>query len=524
MVGLVASASVVVQAVLLATVIARALQDHAGVGSLAPWLAGLAGAFGVRALSGWVGEAAAQRTSVLVTATLRRQLLRHVLDLGPSWLAGERAGELSLTATRGTAALDVYFGRYLPQAVLAVLAPMGILAWVGWEDWVSLLVLLGVAALVPMAMVVFGRRSAQQTQRQWKRLTSLSARFLELVQGLPTLRAFGRSAQGRREVEEATEGLRLATMQTLRVAFLSALALEFLSGIGVGLVAMVLGLRLLDGSVPLATALAVLLVSPELFLPMRRAGAEFHASNEGKAAAARILDVLDTPAVAQEGTRMIEVAHPDVAVEGVRVAFGGRAGPVLEGFDLHVGAGEHVALVGPSGSGKSTVLALLLGFVQPSAGSVRLGGVALGDARMDSWRQVFAWVPQRPHLFDGSIAENVALGKADAAIEDVWGAVELAGLAEFVKELPHGLDTRLGAGGLTVSSGERTRLAIARAVLRDAPVVLLDEPAAHLDATTEGWLGDALAPWFEGRTVVVAAHRPQLVGRIDRTVAIGGPA
>ncbi|MGH9082989.1 MAG: ABC transporter transmembrane domain-containing protein, partial [Acidimicrobiales bacterium] len=253
-VGLVATASVVAQAVLLATVVERSVLHRVPVAAVAPELAGLAVAFVVRAACSWAAEAAAQRTSATVTSVLRRQMLRHALGLGPAWLAGERAGELSLAATRGTAALDAYFGRYLPQAVLAGLAPVGILAWVAWEDWVSALVLVGLVALVPVAMVFFGRESAARTRQQWRRMSSLSARFLELVRGLPTLRAFGQERHGRRQVAEATEGLRQTTMGTLRVAFLSALALEFLAGIGTGLVAMVLGLRLLGGSVSLYKA------------------------------------------------------------------------------------------------------------------------------------------------------------------------------------------------------------------------------------------------------------------------------
>ncbi|MGH9093233.1 MAG: ABC transporter transmembrane domain-containing protein, partial [Acidimicrobiales bacterium] len=308
-VGLCGTAAVVAQAVLLATVVERTLFHGATLGAVAPLLAGMAGAFVARAACAWAGEAAAHRTSAAVTSTLRRQLLHRALALGPVWIAGERAGELSLTATRGTAALDVYFGRYLPQAVLAGLAPLALLAWVGWEDWVSLLVLAGLVALVPVAMVVLGRRAAAQTRRQWRQLSSLSARFLELVQGLPTLRAYGRAGQGRREVAGATEGLRRTTMGTLRVAFLSALAMEFLAGIGTGLVAMVLGLRLLGGTVTLSTALAVLLVSPEVFLPLRRAGAEFHASTEGQAAAARIMDLLEAePPAAVAGTGPADAA------------------------------------------------------------------------------------------------------------------------------------------------------------------------------------------------------------------------
>ena len=267
-VGLLATLCVVAQAVLLGSVVAAGVLHGADLGTLSPRLVGLGAAFVGRGLCMWAGDAAAQRTSATITSGLRRQLLRHALALGPSWLAGERTGELSVAATRGTAALETYFGRYLPQAVLAALAPAAILAWVAWEDWASLLILLGVAALVPVALVFFGRESSVRTQRQWRRLTSLSARFLELVRGLPTLRAFGREAQGRREVAEATESLRQTTMGTLRVAFLSALSLEFLAGIGTGLVAMVLGLRLLGGQVSLYSALAVLLVCmvPLVFL------------------------------------------------------------------------------------------------------------------------------------------------------------------------------------------------------------------------------------------------------------------
>jgi thiol reductant ABC exporter CydD subunit len=559
--GLVSTACVVAQAVLLATVIERSVLHRVSLGSVTPLLVGLVVAFVVRAAAGWVGEAAAQRCGATVTSVLRGQLLRHALDLGPGWLAGERAGELSLSATRGTAALDVYFGRYLPQAILAGLAPIGILAWVAWTDWVSLLVLLGIVALVPVTMILFGRRAAVETQRQWRRLSSLSARFLELIRGLPTLRAFDRAAQGRREVAAATEGLRQTTMATLRVAFLSALAMEFLAGIGTGLVAMVLGLRLLGGTVSLYTALAVLLVSPEVFLPLRRAGAEFHASAEGRAAAERILDLLDQPAgpaggavgesvpaesaggAAADGRATVgDTATPGrrpdragrrtpvpgrpfpVRLDGVDITFSGRTRPTLDRFDLTIDEGEHIALVGPSGVGKSTVLAVLLGFLTPETGAVRIGGVDLADIDLAAWRRHIAWVPQRPHLFGGTLAENLRLGDPDATPERLDRVLEATGLAELAGALPAGLATRVGEGGITLSAGERQRVAVARAALRDAPLVLLDEPVAHLDLTTEAWLRQALDPWLDGRTVLVAAHRPELVARIDRTATLAGDA
>ncbi len=544
-VGLASTASVVAQAILLASVVSSVVLHGATLGAVTPRLAGLAAAFVARALLGWAGEAAAQRTGAAVTSTLRRQLLRHALDLGPVWLGGERAGELSLAATRGTSALTTYFGRYLPQAVLAALAPIGILIWVGAEDWPSFLILLGLVALVPVAMVYFGRESAARTRLQWRRLSSLSARFLDMLRGLPTLRAFGREAHGRREVAEATDGLRQTTLSTLRVAFASALALEFLAGIGTGLVAMVLGLRLLGGHVSLYTAVAVLLVSPEVFLPLRRAGAEFHASAEGQAAADRILSVLDVETEPHEGredgrTESVE-APPDLDPGGraggslargrvalsahrVTVSFPGRATPALIDFSVEVRDGEHLALVGPSGSGKSTAIGLFLGFVRPTTGRVFVAGhdVVLAEAAL--WRHLLAWVPQRPHLLHGSIEDNLRIADPDASEARLTRAIELVGLSHTVQGLPKGLATMVGEGGVSLSAGERQRLALARAVVRDAPIVLLDEPVAHLDAHTEAALRDTLGPWLESRAVLVAAHRPELVARLDRVVRLGtGP-
>ncbi len=542
-VGLASTVCVVAQAVLLASVISAVLLHDASLGDVAPRLAGLAAAFVARASLSWAGEAAAQRTGTSVASALRRQLLRHALDLGPVWLGGERAGELSLAATRGTTALTAYFGRYLPQAVLAAIAPVGILAWVASQDWPSFLILFALAALVPVAMVYFGRESAARTRRQWRRLASLSARFLDMLRGLPTLRAFGREAHGRREVAEATDGLRRTTLSTLRVAFVSALALEFIAGIGTGLVAMVLGLRLLGGHVSLYTALAVLLVSPEVFLPLRRAAAEFHASTEGQAAADRILSVLDvegTPPPEQPGgagqnappphffgadpTPRAPGRHAVLRAEDVTVAFPGRGAPALKGLSLEVDRGEHVALVGPSGSGKSTTIGLFLGFVHPTVGRVVVGGDDLSTLDAAAWRRRLAWVPQRPHLLHGSIEDNLRIANPDATAAQLARAIAMAGLSHIVDGLPHGLATPVGEGGLSLSAGERQRIALARAVIRDAPVVLLDEPVAHLDAHTEAALRDTFGPWLESRTVLVAAHRPELVARLDRVVRLGTAA
>ncbi len=287
--------AIVAQAVALADVVNRSLLHHAPLGTVTPAIAVVGLAILVRAALHVAGDLFALSAADRVVATLRGRLLRHALALGPGWLAGERPGELSLTATRGLGSLHTYYARYLPQAAAAAAIPLLLLAWVGTRDWLSFVVVIALVLAVPVTMITFGREATRRSERQWRRLGSLAGRILYLIEGLPTLRAFGREAQGRREIEAATEGVRSATMRTLRVAFLSALSMDMLAGFGVGLVAMVLGLRLLWGELDLQTAMAVLLVAPEIFIPLRRAGAEFHASTEGQAAAARVLEVLHTP-------------------------------------------------------------------------------------------------------------------------------------------------------------------------------------------------------------------------------------
>jgi thiol reductant ABC exporter CydD subunit len=537
-IALVGTAALVVQAVLLGVVVQEVLIDHDRVGRTVPLLVGLAAAFAARALCAWAAEVAAHRTSSRVTSTLRRQLLERAVALGPAWLAGERTGELTTSVTQGIDALDAYFARYLPTAVLAALTPLVLLAWIAVDDWFSAVILLVTAAVIPLFMILLGLEATRSANRQWDRLSGLAATFYDLLQGLPTLRAFGRTEDGRYTLERANRELRDETMSTLKVAFLSSLALETLASVGTALVALFLGLRLLHGTLEVGTALAILVLAPEVYLPLRRAGAEFHASAEGRAAAARILDILDE-ADAQVGVEAVAGPHaddgtgglrpvrtlPDVAtstvgLHGVTVRFPGRALPVLDGIDLVLEPGEHVAVVGESGSGKSTLLSVLLGFTTPEAGAVRIGDVPLDRCPLREWRRHVAWVPQRPNLVRGSIGDNLRLGCPGATDADIARALECSGLADLVSRLGAGLDTPVGEGGLTLSAGERQRIAIGRAVLRDVPLVLLDEPTAHLDIGREDSLRTLLEPWLEGRTVLMAAHRAGLVGRVDRTVTL----
>ena len=521
---------VVVQAVALAYVVDRSLLHHVPVGDVTGALILVGIALVVRALLHAAGDLSALAAADRVVGRLRRDLVRHALDLGPAWLAGERVGELSLTVTRGLRSLHAYYARYLPQAAAAAVIPFLLLVWVATQDWLSFVVVIALVLAVPLTMIHFGREATQRAERQWRRLSSLAGRFLQLVEGLPTLRAFGRESQGRREVEAATDGVRSATMRTLRVAFLSALSMDMIAGFGVGFVAMVLGLRLLWGQLGLQTAMAVLLVVPEIFIPLRRAGAEFHASTEGQAAADRVLEVLGTsggssaPSVSTAAGPVHPAATAPPAgaillIDGLVVEYEHRDHPALAAFSMRVPPGSRVALTGPSGSGKSTVLAALLGFVEPSAGTMSWGERLAGD-HVAQWRGHFAWLPQRPHLFNTTLAENLRLGAPGASEDELRAVLDAVGLRDLVAGLPAGAETMVGHDGLTLSAGERQRVALARALLRPAPIVLLDEPTASLDAPTVARLAPAIEPWLEGRTVVVAAHEPVLLPRFDAVVTL----
>jgi thiol reductant ABC exporter CydD subunit len=522
---------VVIQATLLGRIIQHVVVGHGGMRQAEPLIAGLAGAFAGRALLAWLGELAAHRTSARVTSTLRRQLLVGAIARGPSWLAGERTGELTSAATQGVDALDSYFARYLPTAVLAGLAPVLLLAWIGWSDWTSLLILAITVSVIPIFMILLGLEAKRHAAEQWSQLSGLAATFYDLLQGMATLRSFGRTRDGRRTLVRANEEFRASTMNTLRVAFLSSLALEVLASVGTALVALFLGLRLLNGSVSLSTALAVLVLAPEVYLPLRRAGAEFHASAEGQAAAERILDILDedheptgTGGAAPYGAAGVvpNLASHSITLSDVYVRYPGRTTPTLDGASLVIAPGEHLAVTGESGSGKSTLLSLLLGFVAVQRGTFRIGGVDMDTLPTSEWRRQIAWVPQHPYLLRGSIADNLRVGNPGADTRLLLRACEQSGLSELIGRLPKGLETPVGEGGLTLSAGERQRIALGRAVLRDAPLVLLDEPTAHLDANLEASLRQSLSPWLEGRTVVMAAHRGGVLGRVDRTLTLIG--
>ncbi|MFI9778163.1 thiol reductant ABC exporter subunit CydD [Streptomyces sp. NPDC051956] len=512
--GGVGAALLVAQASLIAEIVVRAFKEHAH--DLTWPLLGLVAVALGRALVAWLTELVAHRSVARVKSTLRGRLLDHATALGPSYLTGRRTGELATLATRGVDALDDYFARYLPQLALAVVVPVVVLARILGADWRSAAIIAVTLPLIPLFMVLVGLATQDRMTRQWAGLSRLSHHFLDVVAGLPTLKVFNRAKAQARSIARITDDYRRATMRTLRIAFMSSLTLELLSTLSVALVAVAVGFRLVDGSLDLQTGLLVLVLAPEVYLPIRQVGALYHSSVEGLTAAGEIFEVLET-APPDSGADPAP-AGAEIRLSAVSVAYEGRSVAALREVSLTLTAGETVALTGPSGAGKSTLLAVLLGFVPPSAGAVLVDGRDLASFDPESWRRQIAWVPQHPHLVAGTVADNVRLARPEATDAQVRAALAAAHALDFAEP---GLV--LGEGGAGLSAGQRQRLALARAVLADRPLVLLDEPTANLDGESEAAVVEAVRSLATGRTVLLVAHRPALLAIADRRVHLGVP-
>jgi ATP-binding cassette, subfamily C, bacterial CydCD len=515
------AALLLVQAWLIATTISRVVLGHEDRWQVQTLVVLLAVAVLARAAVAWLGERMADRASAAAKSELRTALAEKIARLGPAAIDGHQPGSLVVLATRGIDALDSYFSRYLPQLFLAVIVPVAVVIVVLGADWISAVIIAVTVPLIPLFLSLVGAATAGRMRRQSRLLHQLAGHFLEMVAGLPTLKVFGRAKAQVAAVRDVTDQYRSATMATLNVAFLSSLILELLATVSVAMVAVSVGLRLLSGSLSLQTALFVLILAPEAYLPLRQLGTNHHASAEGIQAIEGVVAVLDRP-LAPTGSRR-DVPDPSrspMVIEDLEVCYPGRVLPALSGLHLSVAPEEVLALAGPSGCGKSTLLNVILGFAPPWTGTVRVGDVDLRQLDPDAWRTQVAWVPQRPHLFARSIAENVRLGRPDADDQVVERAIADAGLEEVVARLPDGPATMLGHGGAGLSAGERQRVALARAFVRDAPLLLLDEPTAGLDAHTEEEVLLAVRRLMRGRTVIVVAHRHSLLGQADRVIRL----
>ena len=557
---------VVAQAGLLAQLIASAVQHHAGPRQALPWLLALVPLLVLRFALVRASERVAFRAGAALRQQLRGELLAHIQRLGPLWLRGQQRGDLVNSLVNGIEALEAYFARYLPTAKVTALVPAAILLAVFPVDWISGTILLLTAPLIPLFMWLIGRGAEDMNQQQWLRLARLSARFLDTLQGLGTLRLLGASRREAAVVEQVSEEYREATMRVLRVAFLSSVVLEFLSTVSIAMVAVLIGFRLMWGQMHFLQGFFVLLLAPEYYAPLRALGGVYHLRMDAIGAAQRLQPVFElrpeAPAGGRAGDSMVgatgatgaEGAEGAAAAMGNLGSLGDEARPggaesaslarvpaaarapalrfedvhfayedgreALRGCSFEAAAGRVTALVGASGAGKSTVLALLLGLARAQRGRIEVDGGPLESFDQEAWLRGLALVPQRAHVFAASIADNLRLARPEAELESLRTAARAAGAEGFIDALPQGFDTLLGERGAGLSGGQVQRLALARALLRDAPLLLLDEPTASLDAEAQQQVLEALRVVVRGRTVLMASHRLRTLELADHVVVL----
>jgi ATP-binding cassette subfamily C protein CydCD len=472
-----------------------------------------------RALAALVADLCAARASLLVTTSLRRRIVTAALALGALGLSRRRSGDLALLSTRGVAAVDPYLTRYLPALVLAAVLPALTVLAIATQDLASALVVVATLPLVPVFAILIGTATRDRADRQWHALSALSGHFVDVMRGLPTLVAYRRATAQSASIRRITDRYRRATNDTLKLAFASSAVLELVATISVALVAVLVGLRLSAGSLDLGTALVVLLLAPEAYWPLRRVGAEFHAAAEGTSTFEAAHELLATiPARSVAG----RIEHPvgQITIRSLTVSYPDRMTPALRGLSAVIEPFGITAITGPSGSGKSTLLAALTGELPAKSGSIRIGEVDLASLDRESWQSRIAWIPQRPWILPGTVRENVLLARPSASDTEIWSALERVALGELVAALPAGLDEPIGEDGSGLSAGERARLALARAVVAERPLVLLDEPTAHLDPVTEQVITETLR-WLARRSaVVVVAHRPSIVDLADHVIPV----
>ncbi len=513
------------QARFVSQIVSRVFLDQKGLADVIGLLQLTLIFFILRGMLTWLSTISAKTIAVQVKEHVRRLLLSQLEDLGPAYLRQEQSGEICATVVEGVESLDPYFSQYLPQLVLSALVPLTILFFVFPMDLLSGLVLLITAPLIPFFMYLIGKNAQIITDRQYQTLSRLAAQFLDSLQGLTSLKLFNRSQAHAERIRETSDQYRKTTMKVLQVTFLSALVLELLATLSTAVVAVEIGLRLLYFRISFEQAIFLLMIAPEFYIPLRLLGLKFHAGMEGQSAAERIFEILDTIPLAEKTSQPADenaliMPMKTLSLDQVGFTYPGENHPALKDVSLKINQGEQIALVGESGAGKSTLANLILGFFPPSKGKIRVNGLVLKEDDIKKWRESIAWVPQDPALFQDTIAANLRLARPEVDHGAVASAVSAAHLAGFIDSLPDGYETLIGEGGARLSGGQAQRLALARAFLKDAPILIMDEPTSQLDPMTESQLADATRKLMTGRTVITIAHRLNTVYKADRILVL----
>lgn len=477
----------------------------------------------VRAALSWINEAVTNYAAATVKSDLRQRLLAHIFRLGPMYAKGERSGEIVNTATEGVEALDAYFSLFFPQLCSTILIPVIILAVVFSIDILSGAILLVTLPILPFFMILIGKKANAMTQKRWEMLGKMSAHFLDVLQGLTTLKLFGRAKIQQTTVRRMSDRFGAITLKVLSVAFLSSLVMEMGATISTALIAVEIGLRLLYGTIAFEPAFFVLLLTPEFYLPIRSLGTQFHASMNSAAGAERIFDILETPVPPQPTAIQKPELQHTIQFQNVSYTYTPSepdSHPALKDVTFQMQMGQQVALVGPSGSGKSTIAHLLLRFMEPGQGTICADNVPLETFTAQEWRKLVAWQPQRPYLFDTTVAENIRLGRPEATLAEVIQAAKQANIHDFITALPQGYDTLIGERGARLSGGQIQRLSLARAFVKNAPLLILDEATSTLDPESEAEILQTIKQVMEGRMVLIIAHRLNTISTADQILVL----
>ena len=520
--GFLAGLLIIAQAYFLSSTVNGVYLQGQTLAQVTPWLQMILLLIAGRAFLTWVNEVSANIVAVRIKTDLRNRLFEHILNLGPAYTRGQRTGELTTAAVEGIEALDAYYSQYLPQLVVTALVPISILIVVFPIDALSGIIMLITAPLIPFFMIMIGKGAEIVTHRQYRTLSRLSAHFLDSLQGLTTLKLFGQSKAHAKNIEKVSNQFRDTTLSVLRITFLSALALELLATLSTAVIAVEIGFRLLYARMEFLQAFFILVLAPEFYLPLRMLGTRFHAGMSGTTAAKRIYEILDTPVPVSSRQLAVDSQQPSDAVsyitfESVSYTYPNETTPALENINLRIKAGEQIALIGKTGAGKSTLASFLLGFIQPTTGSILVNQLPITNYQL---LPHIAWVPQKPHLFHDSIAANIRLGKPDATDREVMEAAKAAHLHEFIETLPEKYETVIGESGARLSGGQAQRLALARAFLKDAQILILDEPTSSLDPETESLLEESTQRLMQGRTVFTIAHRLNTIFKADQIIVL----
>lgn len=474
--------------------------------------------FGVRQLTAMLQQRLAYRFAEKTGATLRRQLVDKLFKLGPRFAAREGTGKLVTLVLDGISKYKTYLELFLPRMLATGMTPVLVVLYVFMQDTASGVILVVTLPILIVFMILVGLAASRQTERQMGSYRVLANHFVDSLRGLETLNYLGKSKSHAHSIEKVSNSYRSATMKTLRVAFMSSFALDFFTMLSVASVAVGLGLRLVNGHLDLLPALTVLILAPEYFLPVRMVGADFHATMDGKEAgetASAIIAALSDEEEAAEAAELHWTSDSSLVLQNVSVSYGEGQRDSLSAVSVKLPGTGRVGIIGESGAGKSTLIDVLGGFLSPSGGSFSVNGNVLNSLAAQQWRDLMTYIPQRPYLFSGTLGENIAFYKPDASPTEIALAARSAGLEELVNALPEGLNTLVGSGGRPLSGGQEQRVALARAFLCSRPVLLLDEPTAHLDVETEYELKQTMLPLFEGKLVLLATHRLHWMREMD---------